>query len=101
MPGSKNRPRSLRVPTTTFNFVLPTASLEEVKRRAKREETTPGSWVREAVDMRLHSRQAALEVGDIIQAIRDSRKLSLRYPDGTTQGDAVAEEIAEKIRRMM
>jgi len=51
--------------------------------------------------MRLHSRQAALEVGDIIQAIRDSSKLSLRYPDGTTQGDAVAEEIAEKIRRMM
>lgn len=101
MASKKNRPRSLKVPTTTFNFVLPTASLDEVKKRAEREQTTPGSWVRKAVDIRLHGAQEAVEWEDVIDVIRNSSKLSLRYADGTTQGDAVAEEVADKIRRML
>lgn len=94
MAVRKNRPRSLNTQTSTFNFVIPTASLEEVKRRAERDEVTPGTWVREAVQTRLHS-AGGLDLEKVLEAIRTSPKLSLRYSDGTTQGDIVAEDIRE------
>jgi len=96
MAMRKNRPRSLNAPTSTFNFVIPTASLEEIKRRAKRDDCTPGMWVREAVQARLNTSGSDI-LETVLDAIRTSPKLSLRYPDGSTQGDTVADEIMEKI----